>query len=84
MLLTYKIHLLQRLQQLCAVFVYDSVDDHQMLVPHSCLSPFAPPSNISYHKRMKTTTKNYLFKFWHLFLVVRVPGYRSRGPGFDS
>jgi hypothetical protein len=64
MLLTYKIHLMQCLQQACALFLCDSVANHQILVLYSCLPPFAPPSNTSQHKRMKTTTKNCLFKFW--------------------
>jgi hypothetical protein len=38
MFLTYKIHLMQRLQQTCAVFLHDSVANRQMQVPiHSCL-----------------------------------------------
>jgi hypothetical protein len=64
MFLTYKIDLMQRLQQACALFLHDSVTNPQMPIPHSCLPPLAGPANTSYHKRMKMTTMNYLFKFW--------------------
>jgi hypothetical protein len=64
MLLTYKIHLMQRLQQAYAVFLRDSVTNHQMPFPLSCLLPFTSPSNTSYHKRVKKATMNYLLQFW--------------------
>jgi hypothetical protein len=43
---------LQNSPYACAVFLHDSVANHQIPVPHSCLPAFAPPSNTSYHKRM--------------------------------
>jgi hypothetical protein len=70
MLVTCKIHLMQRLKQAYAVFLRDSVANHQMPVPNSCLSPFAPPSNTSSHNRIKTTTKNYFISILaHLFPI---------------
>jgi hypothetical protein len=70
MLLAYEIRLMQRLQQACVVFLCDSVANYQIPVPYSCMSPFAPPSNQSYHKGMKTTTMNYLFRFWRTYFQL--------------
>jgi hypothetical protein len=46
MLLTYKIDLMQRLQQAREIFFRDNVANQQMPVHHSCLRPFAPPSKL--------------------------------------
>jgi hypothetical protein len=46
MLLTYKIDLMQRLQQACALFLHDSIANHQIPMPHSCLPPFTAPSKL--------------------------------------
>jgi hypothetical protein len=47
---------MQRLQQACASVLHNTVANHQMPFPHSCLPPFIAPANTSYHKRKKTTT----------------------------
>jgi hypothetical protein len=71
MLLTYKIHLMQRLQQACAIFLLDNVTNHQMLVPQSCLPPFAPPSNMYKlpQKNENDYSELYISILMHLFPI---------------
>jgi hypothetical protein len=61
--LSYKIQLMQRLQQAYAVFLRNSVTSHQMPVPRLCLPPFTPPSNASYHKTLKRLQWTIYFNF---------------------
>jgi hypothetical protein len=51
--LHYKLQLMQRLQQACAVFLGENVANRQRPAPRSIVPPFAPPSNISYHLSQK-------------------------------
>jgi hypothetical protein len=61
MLLTYEIDFMHCLQGACALYLHDSVADHQMQFPHSCLPPLTAPSYISYHKGINELTIYFSF-----------------------